>query len=361
MKNIHDVFGDFYSPEHLLSYNRPWMISLGTRSIGKSSGWLIEAIFSYLRYGDRFIYMRRTEDETQIAAKKCCLSPEIILKASGYPIHNIVAKRGGFALQRTPDSDYEEIGKYIPLSLAHKNKSTNYGSENYNWIIYDEFINIDSNVYLGKKTNPTFEYDRLIEFYQTVDRGVGQAFRNKCKVVLIANLASYYNPIFLALGVDKYLRTDTKTLAPKGAKWVLEQTKGVKATEDYKNSNVYQLSNARNQEYAYEGIAFDESPNFVHRINRPMKALYNIKYSNQVYGVWYDEKDGVIYISNKRSPLPAIALTVGDQDMVDYTLAIRPYDDQRINQLKQLYKLGRVICETRKIKYVVSNYFMLTP
>lgn len=362
MKTLHELFGDFYSPEHLLSYGRPWMISVGSRSIGKSTGWMIWLIYDYLKNGNKFIYIRRTDDEVKKTAPSACDSAWYILRDNGYPVFSIIAKQGKFWLMRQDPEDgepvEEEMGMYFSLSQAYKYKSANFGANHYNNILYDEFINIDSTKYLGTKTNPTYEYDRALELYQTVDRGVGRPFRNETKFIFIANLATYYNPIFMGLGIDEYLRTDTKNLAPKGKQWALEQSKKVKATEEIKQSYAYQLSNERNADYAYDNIAFDEKVNFVKKINDPMKPLFCLKWNSTVIGVYYWEKEQYVYLSTKHPPLTAIALTADAQDKINYQLALKPYDALQIQQLKALYMRGRIICETRKIRYIITNYFM---
>lgn len=359
------IYGKFYSPEHALSYGRPWIMSIGSRSIGKSTGWMIDTIRRYLKNGERFIYLRRTDDEVKSTAPSCCDSACIILKNAGYDVDHIVAYKRHFWLYKTPNEDGkekpEDIGMYFSLSMAYKLKSANFGAQNYNRIIYDEFINIDSTKYLGTKDNFTYEFDRCLELYQTVDRGVGEAFRNSTTFVFIANLASYYNPIFIGLGVDQYLNMDSKNIAPKGKMWLCEQTKEVEATADYKNSFSYQLANASNQAYAYENIAFDENMNFVEHIKAPMNALFNIRIGENTYGIYMVPSEKCLYASKRPTQLQTLALTVGAQNKVNYQMALRPAEHPNMLILKQMYYRGAVICENKRIRFDIANYFMLTP
>lgn len=360
-----DLYGDFYSPEHALSYGRPWILSIGSRSIGKSTGWMINTILRYLRKGERFIYLRRTDDEVKQTASSCCDSAVVILKTAGYDIDHVEARRRHFYLYRTPNENGEEtpedIGMYFSLSRAYKMKSANFGVQNYNRIIYDEFISMDKTKYLGSAQNFTYEYDRCLELYQTVDRGVGRPFRNETVFVFIANLASYYNPVFMGLGVDRYLRTDSKNIAPKGKIWICEQTHGVKATEKYAESYAYQLADEANQKYAYENIAFDESMQFVKKLTKPKKGLFNIKFSERTYGVYRIEGENVIYICGQKTPLQTLALSTDAQTPRECVLAMRFTDNMALRTLRDGYYNGRVICESKRIRYDVANFFMLTP
>lgn len=362
MKTLEEIYGDFYSPLHALSYGRPWILSLGSRSIGKSTGWLIQSIYDYLKYGKRFIYLRRTDDEVKMTAPSACDSSFMILRDAGYPIFNVLALKGKFWLYRKEDDENpEEIGMYFSLSQSYKFKSANFGAANYCRIIYDEFINTDASKYLGKQTNITYEYDRCLELYQTVDRGIGRPYRNETQFVFIANVASYYNPVCIGLGVDRYLRTDSKNIAPKGKYWICEQTASVKATDDIRNSYGYLLSDEANRAYAYDSIAFDAKMNFVKRLNCPMQGRFNIKYNDEVYGIYYVPSENCMYMSTRKNSGITIALTTKAQDQIDYTLSIRATDSMYMMTMKKLYYLGKIICENRRARYVISNYFMLTP
>lgn len=359
------IYGKFYSPEHALSYGRPWIISIGSRSIGKSTGWMIDTIRRYLKNGERFIYLRRTDDEVGQTASSCCDSAVVILREAGYEIDHIEAKRRHFWLYRTPNEDGEEepedIGMYFSLSMSYKMKSANFGVQNYCRIIYDEFINIDPTKYLGTHDNITYEFDRCLELYQTVDRGVGRPFRNETSFIFIANLASYFNPIFIGLGIDQYINTESKNIAPSGKQWLCEQTHGVEATAEYKQSFSYQLADNENQKYAYENIAFDEQMNFVEKIKSPMNPLFNIRIGDSTYGIYMVPSRSCLYASKRPTQLQTIALTTGAQNKIDYQMALRPAEHPNMLILKQLYYQGRVICETRRIRFDIANYFMLTP
>lgn len=355
MKTLKELFGDFYSPEHVLSYGRKWIFSTGSRSIGKSTGWTIWLLYQYIKYGRKFIYLRRTDDEVRMTAPTCFDSAVIIMREGGYQILDVKAEKGKFYLTRGDGTPKEEIGSYMALSQSLKAKSSNYGDNNYWYIMYDEFISLDATKYLGNSKNITFEYVLCDALYRTVDRKVGCPKLNRTIFIFLANLSSYFNPLFIGLGIDKYLRTDSKTLAPEGKIWVVEQTKTVKATENF-------ISDGSSlAEYNDNNIAFDAKLNFVEKINEPKKGMYNLKWGNEKYGVYYVPSRQCLYISKTQTPLQTISLTCDGQDQIDYTLAIRASDNLAIMRLKQVYYMGKVICENRRIRYLIANYFMLTP
>ena len=42
-----DIYGDFYNPTKLISTGKPYLFSLGVRSSGKSTGWLIHLVKAF--------------------------------------------------------------------------------------------------------------------------------------------------------------------------------------------------------------------------------------------------------------------------------------------------------------------------
>lgn len=353
------IFGDFYSPERTLSYHRPWIFSVGSRSIGKSTGWGIVFLKDFLDDGKKFIYVRRTDDELMVTCKTFFDSAVRILKNNGYNIASFEYRERNYWVKMEGEDKARQCGTVLPLSQEQKYKSTNY--EEYWNILYDEFISADPNKYLGSKSNITYEYDRCLSLYESVDRGVGRAFRNETRFVFLGNNSSYFNPLFIALGIDEYLRTDTKICAPKDKLWIVEQTSKVKATEKIEHSFSYQLSNEKNRDYAFNNLNQEQKDdNFVMKLTNPMRPLLNMKYRGHLMGVYIVDELGKIYICNKTNNLFTLAMTCGDQDKINYLLAIRYSDSEWLKIIKKAFYNGDVIFENRKCKYEITNYFMLT-
>lgn len=365
MKTLHELFGDFYSPEHVLSYGRKWICCIGSRHIGKSTGWMIYLLFRYIRYGERFVYIRRDDDTAKMTAKTAFNGACIIMREGGWPVFSVTAKTvdkiGTFYLQRTADAEPEEIGHFIGLNLSDKLKSADLGDMNYKWILYDEFISLDRTRYLGSSKNFLFEYIKADELYETIDRKVGHARLGECHFIFISNSASYYNPIFLGLGIDLYITTDAKTIAPKGAKWICEQTRSVKATQNIQHDAITTEIQKRLAAYNYENMAFDDSPAFVEKISEPMNAICSVVYQKHKMGV-YLLRDGRVYICNKPTQLQTIALTADDTSGgINYFLLQANGMRDYINLIKDRFYQGQIVYQTQKIKYEISNFMMKIP
>lgn len=352
------IYGDFYSPERVLSYGRPWIFSVGSRSIGKSTGFGIWILQQYIKKKTRFIYVRRNEKELLSTCKNFFENAVSILNDFGTKIQ-VKYERKLYWASFDEGETWEECGTAIPLSMEQQYKSANLGE--YGILLYDEFISRDPNKYLGNKASPLFEYDCCLSLYETVDRKKGESFQNQTIFIFTANNSSYYNPLFMGLGIDEYLRTDTKICAPKGVPWVVEQTTSVKATERMQESYAYQLSDKKNRDYAFSNIGFDQRMNFVEKIKKPMRPLFNVSYAGHKMGIYSIDDEGVIYVCNKTNSLITIGLTCGDQDKINYILAIRYHDSQYMITLRDCYYQGLVRFETNKCKYEIANFFLLTP
>lgn len=357
-----DIFGQFYNPMKLISYNRPWLFCIGSRSVGKSTGWMIEAIDHYLKTGKKFLYVRRTDDEVKATAPSACDNAVWLLKANGYSIHEIHAYKGNFILRQTglAEDKGEVCGSYIALSQAYKYKSANFSD--YDRIIYDEFMVDDNTRYLGSINNPLKEYTECTKLYRTVDRGIGKPYRNETLFIFIANMSSYYCPLFIGLGIDRYIRPDAKFIAPKDTGWVVEQVREVEATKNIDKSWASLVENDKLRDYNDRGMTFlDTSDMFIERVKKPVNGFLTVNFRGTIMGVYYIKDSDQIYISSRPTAMKPIALTVGDQGGVDYTIVRRPNEYDPIKRIRDYILKGRCLYESRRIKMMITTYMNLLP
>ncbi len=358
----------WFSARKAVSYNRHLMAITGKRSTGKSTGVAIFLICEYYRTGQGWIYVRRTKDTTDLTCKDWFDNACDIINAE-YNIGVKVTCKGGFYYISDKsdiivDDSEEEIliepqreehvaGRVIPLSLQQKFKGSNLSM--FDWIVYDEFIAFAGESYLGTSNDIIREYKALMSLYETADRGIGIAHRNAVKIFCLGNNDSYYNPVYIALGADKYLRTDTKILSPKGEEWLVQQLAPEDApnAEEYKDSVGYKLADARTRAYAYENKA-DQDNNFIENVEGSLKALFCLVFDGFKMTV-YQYKDGLFVAPGQHTMSQTIALTKADHTP-DYRLATG-FNGYEIRQLRKLYEDGHVRFKDQKCKYCIDNYF----
>lgn len=353
-----NLYGEFYSPERAVSYGRPWIFSVGSRGIGKSTGWAIYILKRFLDHGEHMIYVRRTEDELMKTCRGWFGNAASILSSIYTGLKVIYDKERYFV--EWEGHKKEEFGRALPLSLEHKYKSENFSDVF--WIVYDEFMPKNRSGFLGSEKERDREYTAAHSLYVTVDRGIGRPFRNETHMIFIGNNFTYYNPIYTSLGIDKYLTSDAKYIAPKGTLWVVEQTGEVEATKGYKQSYGYGLANEALRGYNYANMSLAESgeTSFVEKIEAPMTGLGNYSYMGRQYGVSYVRGKGVLYVSTR--PIPGMitySLTTEDH-RIDWWMAQTYRESALLVSLRDMLAKGCVRFQTRRAMQDLFDYLKLT-
>lgn len=347
-----NIYGKFYNPTKLLSYGRVLNFSQGSRSIGKSTGFAIMLLIDFIKNGHMWIYTRRTEDETQLTAPTYFDNAVDILNANGY---NIAVKYNG---GRYYCND-KLAGYAIPLSLQQKYKSSNYSTVW--WILYDEFMRMPGGAanYLGGKTNSMAEVEAMTSLYQTVDRGIGRAFRNETRIIFVGNAGSFFNPFYINYGIDRLLRPDTKYLAPKNEIYVVELTGETEATAEIKASYGYQMSTEKTKAYAYDNKFADLLGGDLFILNKPKgrrDPLCNLIYEGETYGVYMYEREGYLYISHEAIP-GRVELSLTTEDHKPNYLLMHNWRGHPITQtIKVMYDKGALRFADHKCKMVIDFY-----
>ena len=348
-----NLYGDFYSPVPIKSYGRFAMFSQGSRSIGKSTGWAISLLSDYVNNGYQWIYTRRTADETQLTAPTYFDNAINIMLDNGIKIEDYKYNGGRYYVNG------KIAGYAVPLSLQQKYKSADFsGVHN---ILYDEFMIMpgSSARYLGGQTNPLAEVDAMASLYQTVDRGRGKAARNETQLIFIGNAGSFYNPFYIAYGIDRYLRPDTKYLAPKNDFYVVEMTDEIEATRHIKESNGYKLSTERTRAYAYENKFADTLSGecfIIPKAKGRREPLLNIWYEGQCYGLYMYESEGYLYLSHE----PALgrleyALTLDDH-RPNYIMIAQERNHPTFRMIREMYDKGCLRFQDFKCKMVIDFF-----
>lgn len=344
-----EVFGDFYSPEKALSYGRPLILSVGSRSIGKSTGTAIKILMEYIDHKKRWCYVRRDRDELGLTASTWFDNAFQILRDYNWDPPEVHLEK-----QVYYDQDKNPIGYAIPLGLQHKYKSIGY--RDVWWEVYDEFLPMNGR-YLGG-AGSKLEVEALNSLYQTLDRGIGKAFRNEVKIICLGNAYSYYNPIFVNYGVDKYLRTDTKYLAPKNELWVVEQTRETKATAKIRESYAYRLSTESTRDQMYNNMMTGRGGTFVQKIDAPMHGMFNIIYEGVTYGIYLVPSKGKIYVSEKPCTSNINICATTDDHRPNYLMIQRYSCFGGTIELKNAFERGDVLFSSGKSQYMLFNFML---
>lgn len=351
-----EIYGKFYNPNRLISTGKPICMSVGSRSIGKSTGFALYLLVQYYEHKKKFIYTRRTDDELKRTASDYFGTALSILSDFGMA-HSIALKGDEYI-----DENNDTIGYAIPLNAEQKYKSHQFGELGVRNILYDEFIlpKGGEKGYLGGSKNCIYEYRRLVSLYQTVDRTKGHAFTNQTRIFACANNGSFYNPLFIACNCDQYVDMETKFCNPKDEIWALEMTSQVEGTKEIKHSYGYLMADKNERRRNYDNDSFQKDAQ-VGKVTFPKRSFCNLLYNGNHYGVYLVEKLGVIYIERKPAENALdIALTVGDTKKINQLTAYKFKDSPFMILIRNLVNSGNVIYETQGIKNDVLTYLNFT-
>ena len=174
---------DYYNFNSLLSRNGVYNFLVGARGLGKTYGAKNYAIKQYLKNGSQFIYLRRYDTELKTAKTTLFNDikeqfPKYQFRSHGNELH---------IRKRTPDDSekWALLGYALALSKAQQLKSVSF--HEVKLILYDEFIIERGNIRYLRDEAKVFN-----DFYSTVDR-----YKDKTRVVFMANSISIMNPFFL--------------------------------------------------------------------------------------------------------------------------------------------------------------------
>lgn len=372
-----DIYGDFYSPETVFSYDRLISILLGYRSIGKSTGVGIGLLKRVIpvepivltseerekhqcEYGlpQRILYIRRRDKELQAAAPQAFSNARIIYNRYYEKDYNITYKKNAYYITGGRfGNDKVLLGYANFLDNEDGLKSIPYDFLKYG--VYDEFLPRRGTKYLGSKDNPFVEWDCINSLCQTVDREIDNPYADRFRLFLIGNNLTYYNPIIMKLGADKYLETNTKYLAPKNMPYVIEQTQPgtIKATQREEMSNVEKLARLDDKSYKYAFGTGNDDDKFIGKPSGKVDPMCNVIYRGTRLGVGID-RNGIMFVSSHGNNSHVdLALTSADHGY-NTLLAMQTNATPEMKFLRIAFNQGNVLFENGRCKYLLYQFFM---
>lgn len=275
----------YYSAKRALSYNTPFIFSLGNRSIGKTFDWTCRCINNFLNKGKKFIYMRRYDEDLKRTA------PSFFDNVSfKYPTTKFEVCGSGKSGTTFKIND-KVAGICISLSLATKYKSI--GFADYDIILFDEFLPEDGR-YLPS------EVGNAMNFYQSVARGYGEVIRTDVKFVFLANNVTMYNPYFIELHILDQCHPDTHYTVDPDRAWVVEMINNKEIADEIANTPFGKMiAKTKYGEYALKSSFYLDNDTFIEKLEGNSKYYCTLAAHGKKYGVYEYTEQGLFYISEK--------------------------------------------------------------
>lgn len=230
------------------------------------------------------------------------------------------------------------VGYAMTLSTAQDLKSANFSKVK--TIIFDEFI-----IEPGQKkyylSDEVFVFLNLIE---TIAR------LRDVRVLLLSNAVSISNPYFLYFDLSLPYNTDIKTF--KDGLILVQYMKNLEYREAKKSTKFGKLVEGTTfADYSINNKFMADNSTFIEKKKGTAFFKFAFIYKDQTFGIWEDQQEGKLYISNdyfKNTPY-TFALTTSDHS--NNTLLLKRASKYKVwKNLIQSYELGILRFENQKIK-----------
>lgn len=338
----------YYDWGETFSYDAKLTFVCAVRDAGKTYGLRLQFVRDYLKDGSRFV---------QLVRNKSHLAPvsdgyfSKIQAAGHFPGYIFKSDAKAAYIARQPEEGdkpaWELIGYFCALSNLQLEKQRTY-ADVYR-ICLDEAI-----------IDPADQFHRYLrrEYYlltqmvdtitrETVDEEGGKVPRkHEPRIYLLANGLSMRNPYFSVMGIKKPPAWGKTWYG--GKKVLLDYVKPGKVAEARYTHTVAgslaaldkaSAAGAMNNEFS------DATGLFVEKKPRRAKFAFALKSAGRVMGVWEDETEGLVYVTDgaPRNCEPVYALTNRDGD---FNAFLAERNERSLKYLLELYRYGLVRCDT---------------
>lgn len=321
----------YYNYQKIISYNAPVNILIGERGVGKSYGVKNYVIKRYLKRKEKFLYIRRYENELKSLFQKDFFGdikeayPDLLLKASSKKFY-INGEIFGYAKRLTEAQDL---------------KSSSF--EDITTIVFDEYaIEKNRRYYLSN------EGMIIAGLLDSVIRN-----RNNIKVFFLMNATEglEFSPLFTFFNLSLPYNTDIKLF--KNNTVLVQYMNNEEFRKERKETLIGKLMEGTlYEEYAFKNKILDKNNDFIEKKSGSSKFNFAFIYNNETFGVWNDFKNGKVYVSRDYLENSSFIFTITLKDSKPNVMmigALSKYDFWR-NFLKN-FKLGVVYYEDQKIKH----------
>lgn len=290
----------YYSCTQALSYNTPFVFSLGNRSIGKTFSYTSYIVNKFKKSGRKFIYMRRYDDDLKLVVptffdsiRNKFTDTEFCIEGSG--------KTG------TPLYINGEVaGITMALSTAYKYKSVNLCE--YDTIFFDEFLP-ESNRYLD------MEVPKALNLYQSVARGYGQPIRPEVRFIFVANNVTLNNPYFRELRIREKIHVGTKYCVDEDRAWVVELTNNEEiADEIIKTPFGKMIAKTKYGDYALKSQFYLDDNTFIEKPTGTSTYMATLWYNEKPYGIYEYTDMGLYFVSKKHDKTFPLSFSLTTED-----------------------------------------------
>ena len=327
----------YYDLSKIISYQSFLNFLIGARGVGKTYSVTKFVINQFIKKGEEFAYIRRYKTELQKSAPKFFNAVKV---NNEFPKHKLETKGEKFYI------DDKIAGYNMSLSTAQNMKSSNF--PNVKYIIFDEFIIEASG---GGHYLPN-EVETFLSLVESIAR------MRDVRVFLLANAVTVTNPYFLYFDLSLPYNNDVKTFKDNLilVQYISNEAY-INAKKDTKFGKL--VAGTEYSAYAIDNEFRLDDNSFIEKKTGTSRLNFNIKFNEQIFGVWFDYNISKIFISNDfNNNVNTFACTTDDMKPNTMLLSIaKEYHGWRV--FIKNYKLGNVYYENQKIKNLTKQFMRL--
>lgn len=309
-----------------LSYSHYlWFMILGNRGCGKSYGTKKYAIERFLKYGEQFAYVRRSDKDLEKTNPKFFNDMYDV-----FPDHELKVKG------MTYMCDGKIMGYAYSLSTSLGEKSAPVPKVDF--IIFDEFL-VDTSVrYQSYLPNEIY---LIANLYETIARPLEGGKR--VPMFMLANVISVMNPYFLEF--DIRLPSNKKKIATNKSRRIYMQiVDNPKYKKAKQNSDFYDVIKGT----SYEASAINnefirDKYDFIIPPPKKLHYMFTLLVKGKYFGVSFANSEGYYYVSDKYDPNNNFIVTTLFEDHTPNTLMLKGARKSPLfADLQQAFNIGRV-------------------
>ena len=324
-------------PDYKLHNDKyPLYLCEGQRGRGKTTWWLQQFVVDAYNTGNKFVYLRRSEVEMQLALEKGLYNGVQTVSYNKPFWANIKAtkEKAGNLYLITQDNEEVHVGYYMTL-----NNVKGVSIEDADKLLFDEYIAETRSKYKGGDSglNEPMLFMRLLE---TIFR------RRKFCVVMLGNSDTPSNPY------NEFWRVPFKTQLYKNKNnGIWYEYDYSELTAEHKETTALGIISrgTKYSDYSQGLKALNEMDDSL-LSDKPSHSeqLYNVRILGSLLTVWIDRKNGVLYYTDKCKINTAVqTISVTNSDMSVNTDFIR-YCVEFLMIMKAIYGKGSVRFNNQK-------------
>lgn len=335
----------YWSPLHLLPYQRHFNFVNSVRSAGKTYGTQKFFISRAINRGEQFVYIARTKSDVDNGIFGRAFE-KVVEKE--FPEYTFEFTNDTAFIKNEKTEERKLIGYCLAISQSNKIKNTSYPKVY--WLMFDE--------YCIEETSPQRyikgfrEPELLLNIYHTVDRE-----ENRVTCFLLANNISFYNPYH----IHPAFRIQPVEVGHiwKSKNVLFENYQISEELAKEKSENLF-LNMVKDTDYgsvAVDGHYIYDTPDHVAPLPKQVSYFCTLVCEGQEFGLYYQAGLQNVYISDKVEKTCKLSYACTNNDLAKACYLLAGKKPFVVNYILKSYRNGHLFYTSVEVKKLAGCLF----